>query len=235
MRAIAHQSLNVDYVRYAVAWTRFMYFARWKKQLKTFDGATSAVGVNTVHHNMRGMWDLAVRRSNRTILPATAIQGLGPDSKVLSIGPRTEGELLNLVAHGFRPDNIRGLDLISYSPWVDLGDMHAMPYEDSSFDLVISNCVIGYSDRRELAAQEMVRVVRNGGVVSVSVDWDPRPTQEMEKVVGYKTPNQVRTTSAKDLLDHFGPHVDTVYFTHDVPAHRRNEIGTITATFSVKK
>ena len=42
-----------------------------------------------------------------------------------------------LTSAGFDPANIRGLDLISYSSMVDVGDMHDLPYEDDSFDIVI--------------------------------------------------------------------------------------------------
>ena len=89
------------------------------------------------------------------------------EMSVLSIGPRTEMELLSLVAQGFDPDKIRGLDLISYSPWIDLGNMHYMPYKDNAFDVVISGWVLGYSDNPELACQEMLRVSKDEGIIAI--------------------------------------------------------------------
>ena len=90
------------------------------------------------------------------------------EAKVLSIGPRAEGELLNLLAHGFRWRNITGLDMISYSPKIDIGDMHAMPYPDDSFDSVVASRVLGYSESPWRAAAEFVRVTRSGGVIAVN-------------------------------------------------------------------
>ncbi len=38
-----------------------------------------------------------------------------------------------MVSHGL---NIRGLDLFSCSPRIDVGDMHDMRYADNSFDVI---------------------------------------------------------------------------------------------------
>ena len=50
--------------------------------------------------------------------------------KVLSIWPRSEGEIFNIFAHGFELNNITGLDLFSYSPYIKLGDMHNLKFND---------------------------------------------------------------------------------------------------------
>ena len=34
--------------------------------------------------------------------------------------------------------NITALDLFSYTPKFDMGDMHKMPYNNNSFDIIIS-------------------------------------------------------------------------------------------------
>ena len=93
-----------------------------------------------------------------------------PDAKVLCVGPRCENEFLMLLAKGFRPENIRGLDLISYSEFVDLGDMHDMPYEDDAFDVVFLGWVLGYSRDCQKAANETIRVTKPGGYVAVGVE-----------------------------------------------------------------
>jgi len=59
--------------------------------------------------------------------------------------------------------NIRGLDLISYSPWVDLGDMHAMPYEDDTWDITLVSMVLTYSENPRKVVDEVVRVTKSGG------------------------------------------------------------------------
>src|SRR5690606_26436775 len=130
-----------------------------------------------------------------------------PDAQVLSIGPRAEGELLNLAAHGFEWSKIRGLDLISYSPRIDLGDMHNIPYSDASFDVVIAGWVLAYSERPAVAAQEMARVTRPGGLVAVGVEYSPLSEEDVIKMMGYLPGANRRIGSCEEILALFG---DTV-------------------------
>ncbi len=124
------------------------------------------------------MFDLHAERSLRLIWPLAALAAGDRidlrEQKVLSVGPRTEGEIFNLVAHGFRLRNIIGLDLITYSPRVHLGDMHAMPFPNASFDVALLGWVISYSDRKSAAAAEVARVVKPGGLVAIGVEWGAR-------------------------------------------------------------
>ena len=81
--------------------------------------------------------------------------------RILIIGPRNESELLLYSAYGFEPSNIFSVDLLSYSEWVKPGDMHALPYDDNSFDVVIAGWVIAYSTNHPQAFSEMIRVSKN--------------------------------------------------------------------------
>ena len=89
---------------------------------------------------------------------------------MLSIGPRSEAELLTVLAAGFDGCRIRALDLFSLSPWIDVGDMHDMAYADDSFDVVLIGWVLAYSKNPKQAVSEIIRVTRPGGYVSVG--WD---------------------------------------------------------------
>src|SRR6202011_4942535 len=98
-----------------------------------------------VSHNLRNLLlGTAGLRTLKLIRPVSVIEGLGPPEKqrLLAIGPRSEAEIFRIWAHGYRLCNIRGLDFISYSPLIDLGDMHALPYADSSFDVVLCGWVL---------------------------------------------------------------------------------------------
>jgi ubiquinone/menaquinone biosynthesis C-methylase UbiE len=82
---------------------------------------------------------------------------------------------------GFRPQNIEAIDLISYSPWVTLADMHAIPFPDDSFDVVMHGWVLVYSVNPRKAAQELVRVCRNRAVIAISADWSgPRSSSKSD-------------------------------------------------------
>jgi SAM-dependent methyltransferase len=235
LKRIGIQSLRMDPIRKRVAYVRFMYYVKLRKRLRTFDANNDGITENTISHNVRGMADLTVVRSNMLIRPLSVIQSLNENSRILSIGPRTEGEIFNLMAHGFSPDKIRGLDLISYSPWIDVGNMHEMPYPDSSWDAVIMGWVISYSNEQKRAAMEVVRVTRPGGIVAVGLEWNPPGTRD--KVInqlGYVLGHTAAPQSTDDVLALFGDHVDRVYVRHD-PVEHGDKNGEIFVIFSIKK
>ena len=245
LRRTMHQLLHVDPIRTAVARLRWWYYARLRGRLRTFDAQASSV--HTLSHNIGGMVDLSVRRSLVLIRPLTAAMSIAPprarieraqfrDADVLSIGPRTEGELLNLVAHGFEPARIRGLDLISYSDWVDLGDMHAMPYPDNRFDAIVCGWVIAYSDNKQKAADEIVRVARPGALVAVGVEYCALSNEQQIEQHGYLAGSEERIWSLAQVLGYFGEHVDQVLFQHEVRPERKNEmLVALVAVFSIRK
>jgi SAM-dependent methyltransferase len=232
------QLLLVDLLRYALTGVRYFWFARIRRRLRTYDPATggsSAVAVNTISHNLKGLRDLAVNRSHLLVRPLSVIETLPVDARLLSIGPRTEGELFNLCAHGFMLNRLRGLDLISYSPRIDLGDMHAIPHADSSLDAVILGWVLAYSEEPERAAREVIRVARPGGVIAVGVEYSPQTQDEVIRDVGYLPGARHRIGSCEEILSYFGGSVDHVYLNHTVAPQNRAEVGALCVIFSIRK
>ena len=154
---------------------------------------------------------------------------------MLSIGPRTEMELLSLVAQGFDPDKIRGLDLISYSPWIDLGNMHYMPYNDNTFDVVISGWVLGYSDNPELACQEMLRVSKDDCIIAIGSTYVPEEQlpDQVPDVMRRKENKDEFLPKVDDLLSIFGDAVKNVYVRHDLESD--DAIGRTIVIFDVCK
>lgn len=132
--------------------------------------------------------------------------------KVLCVGPRTENEIFMLLAAGFTPENVRGLDLISYSEFVDCGDMHAMPYADASFDIVILGWVVGYSKEPRRVAAETLRVLKPGGIVAMGEECEP-PAADRD---GRYIFGDSAFRSVDEMLAIFGDAVRHVYFRHDV-------------------
>lgn len=61
-----------------------------------------------------------------------------------------------------------------------VADAHNLPFEDRSFDAVISECALCLMDKRR-ALREMVRVVRNGGWVGMhDLCWKRNPPEEFK-------------------------------------------------------
>jgi SAM-dependent methyltransferase len=80
---------------------------------------------------------------------------------VLCLGPRNGIELEHLREAGCRV--VRGLDLFSTQPDIEVGDMHAMPFLDDSFEMVWASHVLEHAlDPRKVCA-EITRVVKPGG------------------------------------------------------------------------
>ena len=234
VREFFYQLLRVDAIRLAITAVRYFYFVGVSRRLRTLDPATGDIGVNAVHHNVLGLKNLrglAVNRSNLLLYPLAAIRH-GKNEPMLCIGPRSEGELLNCLGLGFR--NARGMDLISYSPWVDLGDMHAMPYEDNRFAAVTIGWVLAYSNNRQQAAKEAVRVTRNGGLIAVGSEYRSATAEELSARVGYEVCDDERLGSTDEILQCFGDHVDRVFFRQDLP-NTPQEKWDLLVVFSIKK
>lgn len=227
-----YQLLRVDLIRFWVAYVRYIWLVVILRRMRTLEPESGNVGVNAVLHNMRGLKKrLSVNRSSLLLYPLSALR-ISRSAPILCIGPRAEGELLNAKGLGFH--NVRGLDLISYSPWVDLGDMHAMPYKDDSFGAVVMGWCIAYSDNRTKAAAEAMRVVKNGGIIAVGVEYSPVSAEQVSKKVGYQMCNQKKLCSVKEITDLFEPHVGTVLFQQDVVI-QENTKWNMLVIFSVKK
>lgn len=170
-------------------------FEKIKRAVTVHEDTSAGVMPGTVAHNKIQIDDGTFASSARTARLINPIASL--DSvyfhagrlQVLSIGPRTEMELMHLVAVGFQPENISAVDLISTSPWIDLGDMHALPYADRAFDVTISSWVLGYSRDPQKAVDEMVRVTKDGGIIAIGCTYnaDARNVDykgEQDKIVG---------------------------------------------------
>jgi len=223
--------LRVKPVCNAVFWIRLQYFFRLRRRLQIFGDQGAVRGHDySIRSFMTGR---PSERIVKLIAPLAAIDQMGPDSKVLSIGCRFEADLLYLVGYGFRPENVRGLDMISYSPWIDCGNMHATAYADGSWDAVVLGWTLAYSDQPRTAAKELVRITRDGGIIAIGVTY--YPPEVLKKLIEQGAPGGIpdRIQSVERILELFRPNVGHVYFNHDVPNPAKQ--GSCMVIFSIRK
>jgi SAM-dependent methyltransferase len=189
------------------------------------------VAHHAVQHNLEGAKSAPdLDRPSIVVNVVSSLEQVWKNIKnldVLSIGPRSEIEIFGLLAAGFSETRIRALDLFSYSPYVEIGNMHAMPYADGTFDVVVLGWVLGYSTNPAAAAKEVVRVCRDGAIVAVAADYAG------EKVGISKFKNEeTRIANVEQILSYFGGHVDYVYFRHDPELPSRHMVMSV---FRVRK
>lgn len=80
---------------------------------------------------------------------------------VLCLGPRNGIELGRLREAGVK--DVIGLDLISASQEIWVGDMHDMPFEDHRFGVVWASHVLEHALKPQLVFDEIRRVLKPGG------------------------------------------------------------------------
>lgn len=218
--SIARQLLTITSVRKVVGRIRLFYFLKIQKR---WDMISSEYAFdNTNKHNLKGLKSFDTYRMDILIKPISVLEFLDHNSKILVIGPRNEGDLLCLIGHGFAKKNIRGLDLMSYSPLIDVGDMHETPYEANSFDVIISGYTLGYSKIPQKWIQESLRIAKNFAVFGIAVEYSEMTSADVKKLCGYEIVEEgyQECNSVQEILNLFDGYVDHVYFSHDAPSKR---------------
>jgi SAM-dependent methyltransferase len=124
-----------------------------------------------------------------------AWMALAPGQRVLDVATGTGNIALPAAAAGA---DVVGLDLTRELldvararaaehgltiEWVE-GDAEALPFEDATFDRVLSVFGVQFAPRHELAARELARVCRPGGRIGL-VNWTPQgQVGQLFKVLG---------------------------------------------------
>ena len=125
------------------------------------------------------LWDVGQRLVRRV--------GVGRDENVLDIACGTGNAALRAAAAGGR---VVGVDLtpelfvagraLAAEAGVDIewveGDAEELPFQDERFDVVLSTFGVMFAPRHEVAARELVRVLRPGGRFGFT-SWTPEGIQ----------------------------------------------------------
>ena len=135
---------------------------------------------------------------------------VGPGTDVLDVATGTGNVALRAAELGAR---VTGLDLTPELldqagarasaaglavEWV-AGDAEDLPFEDASFDRVLSTFGVQFAPRHEVVARELVRVTRPGGTIGI-VNWTPQGhLGRVLKAVGSRLPKPPEYASPPPL------------------------------------
>lgn len=242
MTKILRQLLIIPEIRWFYGKLRFYYFIKLLGKLRTTE-SNDAID-NTIKHNLKSLSNFGGWRMSKLIKPISILENISMDARILVIGPRNEDDILNLIGHGFSSRNIIGLDLISYSPWIQVGDMHNMKFGESYFDVIICGWTLSYSNQPDKFAKELVRVIKSNGTIAIGVEYSTlTETQAIAVHGGYDLkPNAFeRINSTGQILDLFKGFVKDIFFNHDAPnriSHTdkiAKNVSSVVVVFSIKK
>jgi len=198
--------------RKLIGYIRFVWFSKIIYGIKTFDQNKSLE--NTISYNLTAFKhiqnDFTMGRMMYLIHSLLSLEFINSESKILVLGPRTENDILILEGYGFK--DVIGLDLITYSPKIILGDMHQMPFESSLFDVVICGWTISCSSEPIQACGEIIRVLKNNGISVFGFDHDPVQTKNLNREAPIQ-PNRINSTA--ELIKLFGDKISSVYLDYD--------------------
>lgn len=225
--------LRVPIINRFIFTIRFFYFVRLRNRLITYQD--TSLTYNPDYSKMMLIKGKTSDRPLHLIRPLASIPGI-ESSRVLSVGSRYETELFYLVGYGFDPERIRGLDLFSYSNWIDSANMHCMPYKDNSFDVILLGWIVSYSSTPLKLANEVIRVISNRGIVAIGVSYYSESflknsAAKGQPMIGGDWATRLQTTDA--IIALFAQWVDKIYFRYDPP----NDLdhSRCVVIFSVKK
>jgi hypothetical protein len=248
--------LKFTRIRIIISFVRALWFIKIRKQITTSsEHSTEEVHEHTVFSNLRRvvankenpnsdakyLFGIDKQQDGSKIRllmnPVISIDSIASNLdkiKVLIIGPKLEAEILSVMSYGIPLKNITAVDLIKYSPWVDQGDMHNLPYEDNKFDLILCGWVIAYSNNKIKAAEEMTRVGKSGSIIALAATYSPLSNEEVIEKRGYLVGSEERINNTEFLLNLFKDKVKNIYFRHDVDQEKKDSYAKVLTIFSVK-
>ena len=195
--------LRIDLIRLLVGLIRYKYF-RFFTKIKNI-GTPYMVG-NTIDHNKSVFshlkTDFIMNRIKYLYGPMSAIERINKNSSILLIGSRTENEFLYL--RGFGHKNIKVIDLISYSPLIEMQDMHNLNFKDNTFNAVILGWTLVYSSDPKKCALEIIRVLKNNGIVAIGQEKLRSNLSAVNSV-----------NSLTDIYNLFDHSLNKIYFKYD--------------------
>ena len=220
-KAILRKLLLSTTIRNFFVFLRAFYFCKIKKQIKNFDKISNDTWKNTLDSNKRKIIDININLPKHPdphklfdigtklatesykylfeVIKEKYTKSEYKNLKILTIGPRSEGEIYGIFASGFELSNITGIDLFSYSPYVKLGDMHNLDFQNEKFDIVFMGKVLAYSNNKKRAIEEAKKVLNKNGslIIAHSLSKTLLSNEDVVKKRGYliaSPHNMLKTT-----------------------------------------
>ena len=150
-----------------IAFIRWFYYCKMLRKLNFDIDSNTTLGVSYSREQFSKYKPL-----DRIYYPLFALMCIptGLSKRILIIGPRYENEIYIARSLGFEKRSISTLDTFSYSPLVNIGDMHQMQFPNQEFSHVLCSWTLSYSANPKMAAEEMTRVTKSGGLIAISVE-----------------------------------------------------------------
>ena len=222
IKFLMRKILLIGKIRNLICVIRAFYFCKIKNYMQNYGDVSKDTWEKTLDSNKRAVFDsdinLPAHPRRKKLLDIGLSIGGGKSNwllevvkskydsinfknlKVLSVGPRSEGEIFNLFANGFEFKNIVGIDLFSYSPLIKLSDMHDMKVDNDQFDLVLMGWCLAYSNNKKKAIEEAKRVMKKNGMLVIGYTLTQRTDEDFISERGYivRSPHN-KINSKKDL------------------------------------
>ena len=149
-------------------------------------------------------------KTKSLLSPLESLDFINKDNaKILSIGPRNEGEIYQIRSFGYKWKNISAIDLQTYSKKIVLGDMHNINFNDSSFDVIISGWTLAYSNNKKLAYDEIIRVSKNNAVICIGFTYLP---EDLKYNVNFL---DERLISTNQIIKYFNTEPKNIFYNFD--------------------
>ena len=222
---------------------------------------------NAIKDKARQLWSTFGPFENVTGLAAPKLiqfSGVQAKDNVLDVGCGTGVVAITASRHGAKvsgsdltPELINqantNADIAGLDIDFKVADVEDLPYEDESFDFVLSQFGHMFSPRPELSTKEMLRVLKPGGVIAFST-WPPELlTGRTFRLVGKYAPKPPKGVSApvewgepSIIMERLGDKVKDITFHRSEfknpalsPSHMRNfleaYIGPVNAVIAMLK
>lgn len=175
------------------------------EESNTSDSKPATPDIDTIKAKMKATWEDGDYASFATYMEAGAEEilrdwNIAPGQRLLDIGcgagqsaipAARSGSYVtgvdiaeNLIEHARQRAESEGLEA-----HFDVGDAERLPYDDDSFDVVITMIGAMFAPRPDRVAAELARVLRSGGKIYMA-NWTPygMPAQMFKCVAGFVPP-----------------------------------------------